>query len=99
MPYNKEISKLTKKKLKPTSIIHICTARNHALKKTSVAFDFQIISPCIRYKAKSRKYRGMFEVNSPDKCKFGKRIGLNQKNICKSRILYVLGKDNFINKM
>ena len=29
--------------------------------------------------AKSRKYRGMFEVNSPGKkYKFGKRIGLNK---------------------
>ena len=31
------------------------------------------------FDAKSRKYRGMFEVNSPEKnYKFGKRIGLNK---------------------
>ena len=31
------------------------------------------------YKAKSRKYRGMFEVHSPENNdKFGKRIGLNR---------------------
>ena len=36
--------------------------------------------------AKSRKYRGIFEEHSPEKYdKFGKRIGLNRKNICKSQ--------------
>ena len=33
---------------------------------------------CSKDKEKSRKYRGMFEVHSPENNKFGKRIGLNK---------------------
>ena len=46
--------------------------------KTCTYDLLEIVSPNTKW-TKSRKYRGMFEVNSPGKkYKFGKRIGLNK---------------------
>ena len=42
-------------------------------------------------KAKPRKYRGMFEVLSPEKARqLGKSIGLNNLRICKSQMELIL---------
>ena len=58
----------------------LCFKPNH------VSLTYQPMSFGTNGRTKSRKYRGMFEVHSRKNNKLGKRIGLNEQDICKSQM-------------